>query len=137
MMNKLYVNPQSCSGCKLCVMNCSFRHFNVSAPFLSNIRIMGRETHAAFVPTLCRQCDGKFCIDSCPEEALSVVEATGAIHIDHVKCILCGSCVAACPVDGIYISMNPEGEEFLMVCDLCDGDPQCVKYCRLGALKYE
>lgn len=136
-MKKMKINPKKCSGCKLCEMNCSFQHFKVSAPHLANIRILGRETHAEFTPTLCRQCAGKFCIKACPEDALSVNEATGAICVDREKCTLCGACVSACPFNGIYISTNPEGQPYLMVCDLCGGDPQCAKYCRLGALIYE
>lgn len=136
MMKTMKVNQSNCSGCKLCMMECSFRHFKISAPHLSNVRIMGRETRAAFVPALCVQCPERSCIDACPEGALSIVESTGAIQVDHAVCILCGSCVIACAFDGIFIGLNPEGEEFLMVCDLCDGEPQCAKNCRLDALVY-
>jgi Fe-S-cluster-containing hydrogenase component 2 len=43
----------------------------------------------------------------------------------------------ACAFGGIFIGKNPAGEDILMVCNLCEGDPQCVKNCRLNALVYE
>jgi Fe-S-cluster-containing hydrogenase component 2 len=41
-------------------------------------------------------------------------------------------CQYACPFDAIR--MHPS-RHVAMICDLCGGDPQCVKYCVLGALK--
>lgn len=136
-MKKIRVNKKNCSGCKLCIMNCSFSHFNVTSPHLSNVKIIGSETHAEFVPTLCHQCEGRFCIKSCPSDALTINEVTGAIQIDREKCNFCGQCVGACPYHAIYISKNPAGEDYLMICDLCGGDPQCAKYCRLAAIVYK
>lgn len=137
MTKKIVVNQKNCSGCKLCEMNCSAWHFTVSAPHLSAIRIIGRESHADFTPTLCQQCSDRFCVNSCPQEALTVNEITGAIMIDHETCVLCGACVSACPLNAITITTNLEGDEYLLVCDLCGGDPQCVKYCRLDAIIFE
>jgi carbon-monoxide dehydrogenase iron sulfur subunit len=135
-MKKIKVDSKKCSGCRLCMMNCSFQHFNVSAPHLSNVRILGSESHAEFNPTVCRQCSGRFCVKSCPHDALSISDRTGAVQIDHDKCELCGACISACPFNCIYISINPQGEKMLFVCDLCGGDPQCVRNCRLGALQF-
>jgi Fe-S-cluster-containing hydrogenase component 2 len=39
------------------------------------------------------------------------------------------SCVPYCPYDGIF----PWGDMALH-CNLCDGDPQCVKFCTPGAI---
>ena len=52
-----------------------------------------------------------------------------AVH-DPEKCVLCQACVAACPIAGSLRVF--EGE--LLKCDLCGGDPQCVKYCPTDAL---
>lgn len=136
-MNRIRVNKNNCSGCKLCVMNCSFWHFDVTAPHLSRIRIIGTEATATFKPTLCHQCIRRYCIESCPTHALSINEITGAIDVNRQLCTLCGECVEACIYDAIYISKDPEGQPILMVCDLCGGDPQCVKYCRLDAIAFK
>ena len=39
------------------------------------------------------------------------------------------SCVRGC------IKMDAE-EEIPLLCDLCDGDPQCAKHCPEGAIQY-
>lgn len=58
-------------------------------------------------------------------------EKTGAVIVTD-KCIACGRCVETCPGKVPYI--NPEKKRAL-VCDLCSGDPECVKVCDWGALK--
>ena len=42
-------------------------------------------------------------------------------------------CMQACPFGGT--SFDPV-ESRILKCDLCGGDPECVKYCPSGALKY-
>jgi Fe-S-cluster-containing hydrogenase component 2 len=41
-------------------------------------------------------------------------------------------CVSACPVGAVVV--DPE-EGTASKCDLCGGEPQCVKYCPAGVLK--
>ena len=45
--------------------------------------------------------------------------------IDQDKCIQCMECVPGCPFDTVFVA--PTGE--LLKCDLCGGDPACVKAC--------
>jgi Fe-S-cluster-containing hydrogenase component 2 len=52
--------------------------------------------------------------------------------VDEKLCTACGLCQYACPFDAIH--MHPS-RHIAMICDLCGGDPQCAKYCALGALK--
>jgi Fe-S-cluster-containing hydrogenase component 2 len=42
-------------------------------------------------------------------------------------------CITACPFG--VISLHPE-KHVAIKCDLCGGDPECVKHCPTGALKY-
>ncbi|MBS7628834.1 4Fe-4S binding protein, partial [Candidatus Bathyarchaeota archaeon] len=51
---------------------------------------------------------------------------TGSITIDEEKCTGCGVCIEWCPIGAI--SLNPETSK-AQKCDLCDGSPECVKYC--------
>jgi len=81
------------------------------------------------VPHLCAQCDDAPCVPSCPVKALNVDNATGAIIVDREKCVGCGICMRACP--GKIPAMHPT-EKYAMICDLCNGDPQCTKPCQKG-----
>jgi len=81
-------------------------------------------------PHFCVQCEDYPCVKSCPVEALSVSKRTAAVLVDAKKCIACGKCVDACP--GRIPHMHPQ-RKHIVICDLCDGDPQCVKVCREGS----
>ena len=45
-----------------------------------------------------------------------------SVHVNPDRCSGCGNCVAACPVDAIYL--DPSGEPF--VCIHCG---RCVEFC--------
>ena len=79
------------------------------------------------VPHLCSQCDNYPCVESCPEEALSVDKDTTAVLVDREKCTSCGACIVACP--GTVPFLHP-GDNKATICDLCGGDPECVKVCQ-------
>ncbi len=136
-MKKIIVNPKLCSGCNTCVLNCSFMHHKAFSHKLSNIRIIGKEERADFKPTLCIQCEERNCVKVCPVEAISINEETGAVIVNKDKCILCEMCIDACEHNAIRKTNDTNNDEYIAICDLCNGDPHCVKYCRLGALKYE
>lgn len=80
------------------------------------------------IPHLCAQCDDYPCVAACPvEDVLIVSEETGAVLVDREKCISCGKCIDACP--GKIPFLHP-GDKKAVICDLCDGDPKCVKACQ-------
>jgi Fe-S-cluster-containing hydrogenase component 2 len=79
------------------------------------------------VPHFCAQCKDYPCIVSCPVDALSVDEETTAVLVDEEMCTSCGRCIDACP--GKVPFLHPESEK-AVICDLCEGDPECVKVCR-------
>jgi Fe-S-cluster-containing dehydrogenase component len=72
-------------------------------------------------------------VKACPVEAFHRDEKTGAVLIDDDVCIGCRLCIDECPFGGI--SIDPDKERVIK-CDLCGGDPQCVKYCPTSALQY-
>lgn len=80
-------------------------------------------------PHLCAQCEDYPCVKSCPFNALSTSEKTGAVLVNAKLCTACGKCINACP--GRIPHMHPS-EKHIVICDLCDGKPQCVKVCQEG-----
>jgi Fe-S-cluster-containing hydrogenase component 2 len=75
----------------------------------------------------------------CPVEgAMSVDPQTGARLINESKCPEdCKKCRDAC---GLYfdpprILFHPD-KKACVKCDLCQGKPECVKWCPNGALRY-
>jgi Fe-S-cluster-containing hydrogenase component 2 len=79
------------------------------------------------VPHLCAQCDDYPCVDSCPTNALSVDYNTTAVIVDRESCNSCGLCYRACP--GTVPYLHPKDNK-INICDLCEGDPECVKVCK-------
>lgn len=76
-----------------------------------------------------------WCLLACPTDAFHVDEAAGAKVIEEEKCSGCMLCMTACPATPKRIRYNA-GKKVCLKCDLCGGDPQCVKFCPTGALTY-
>lgn len=130
-MKALYVDPDLCTGCRLCELACSFAYNKTFSPQRSAIRLIAIEPGGVRVPIFCTQC--RLCIASCPVNALKIGKA-GAVIVDKEKCNGSALCVVACPYGAVFI--DPKINKALK-CNLCGGDPLCVKYCPPGALKYE
>lgn len=127
-MKPITVNAEKCVGCRICEQWCSIQHFGVVNPQKARIRVT--RSHADYMdyPMVCRQCPDAPCINACPEkiQALSKDEASGVILVNEEKCIACGKCMKACPHRAI--KKHPT-EKHVLICDLCGGEPQCVKHC--------
>jgi Fe-S-cluster-containing hydrogenase component 2 len=65
--------------------------------------------------------------------AISRNEEIGVVVINEDLCIGCKSCVIACPLGGILYHYI---KGCAMKCDLCGGDPECVKFCLYGTLEF-
>ncbi|MEM2341624.1 MAG: 4Fe-4S dicluster domain-containing protein [Candidatus Bathyarchaeia archaeon] len=124
----IYRNYQNCSGCRRCEIACSLSHEGKIWPEASRIRVF-MLVPGIEVPHLCAQCHDYPCVDTCPVKALSVNKETGAVIVDREKCIACGRCIDACPGKVPYI--HPR-DNYAVICDLCNGDPKCVKACNEG-----
>lgn len=131
----LFYNPESCTGCHLCELVCSFTHFRKSLTSLSRVIIYKDKTTATFIPTVCVSCPGMPCAQVCPENAIVRDSKTGMPKVLEDKCLgkECGKCVPACPY--YAIRFEPKAYPYPITCDLCDGDPQCVKVCWSNALE--
>ena len=129
------VDAGKCGGCRTCELICSWVHnAGVIRPAVSRIHVSKDEIRGIYAPLVCRQCASPRCEEVCPEHAVRRDDKTGAVLIDEETCTGCKLCFEACPLGAVRI--DPE-KNIMIKCDLCGGDPQCVKWCANGALIYE
>jgi Fe-S-cluster-containing hydrogenase component 2 len=133
MVKVIEINPEVCTGCRYCENICSFKHTYECAPTRARINVIKFEKRGLFVPMLCEQCEEPPCMDVCPTGALHIDPSTKILRIKDAICIGCKVCMIACPFGVIKIDRITKKA---IKCDLCEGDPLCVKYCVTGALKY-
>jgi Fe-S-cluster-containing hydrogenase component 2 len=69
----------------------------------------------------------------CPREAIYRDNRLDRVLIDYDRCISCRMCMAACPFGALGFESE---RQTVFKCDLCGGDPLCVRYCFPGALNY-
>jgi carbon-monoxide dehydrogenase iron sulfur subunit len=131
MEKLLLVDMDKCTGCKQCILACSLIKEDLFDPARGRIKILKKEDIALGIQLLCEQCEAHPCIEACSDGALSRDQKTGIITVNEETCTQCGSCVDACPYHGIRL--HPE-TSIPMICNLCGGDPYCVKHCVPGAL---
>jgi len=133
-MNKmLIVDYSKCTGCRLCEIVCSIKKNGAVNPTRARITVIKWEPICVETPMLCQQCESAPCIAVCPAKALARDEDLNRVTIDYDLCIGCKFCVAACPFGAMGI--DPVARKVIK-CDLCDGDPTCVKFCETKALQY-
>ena len=132
---ELVVNYDKCKGCRLCETACAIHHGGRSDPKKSSVRIIKIEGEAEVIsiPAKCMRCEQPPCETICPAGAISTHPTTGARLIDAEKCIGCNACVFICPFGAIVVDHSTR---IAFVCDLCDGDPLCAKFCPWDALEY-
>jgi len=131
MLKKLTVIPEQCCGCRICELVCAITHFQVNNPKKSAIRVVSTYPHPMIrMPIVCSQCKVPVCAQVCPVDALQWSD--GIVQLDQAQCISCYKCVESCPFGAIYAH---EECEYPIKCDMCNGDPECVKKCPTGALR--
>jgi len=144
MNDKMIVfDPLYCSGCMRCMTACSTYHTGSTSLSKSRIQILRHEGHALsrideeddliFDMVSCRQCDDPFCRDLCPTLAIERDRNTGALVINRDRCVGCRTCLAVCPFGAVAYDA---ARKQIMKCDLCSGDPQCVRFCPTEALRF-
>ncbi len=127
-------NIANCTGCRECQIACSQIKEDKIQPGIARVQIHQYAPGIEF-PVICYQCGSEAkCVENCPTQALSVDSSKGLnnIVVDTTKCLRtakggdCTSCQAKCP--GSVVVFHPTSKAPLF-CDLCNGDPACVKNC--------
>jgi Fe-S-cluster-containing hydrogenase component 2 len=111
-------------------MACSLSKFGECNPKKAAISVVRDEFLRYEMPIVCTQCEDPVCLKFCHQNAYSIDE-DGVVIRDDDKCIGCRMCAVLCPYNAIT---TLDGE--IIKCDLCDGDPKCVKYCSTEAVQY-
>lgn len=122
--------PQNCTGCQICEIVCTQYHENGYGQRRARLRIEAKSTNeepASYKPVVCTLC-GR-CMEACQTEALRIAPE-GYLVLEEEICTGCGDCIQACPLNLIF--MDQKGKP--VFCDLCQGDPHCVKWCKRGAI---
>lgn len=128
------ISSQNCMGCRLCQVACSQIKEQKIQPAIARVTVPQYYPGVEF-PVLCYQCgDEAKCIEACPVQALTLdtSKKLNTIKVDTTKCLRtakngdCTLCADKCP--GTAVTFHPTSKAPL-ICDLCDGDPACVKVC--------
>ena len=146
------VDYTKCTGCRTCEAVCAaYNHpqfkdggfrSDVGNPLLANIRVHSFNPDVS-APVTCARCSDIPCVKACPvdpdpttgRKAIFQEPKLGVITNDPKRCIGCGGCVAACADVSVGIlAQNPENNNPIRMCTLCDGNPQCVEQCPYEAM---
>lgn len=127
----LLVFRKNCTGCNSCAYACSIYHEGYVRPAVARIYVR-RVKGIVDIPNICWHCADSPCVEACPvtpEKAIYKDKESNVIKYKDEKLCLgskCNKCVEACPPH--YLRVHPETDK-PMFCDLCGGDPECVKAC--------
>jgi Fe-S-cluster-containing hydrogenase component 2 len=127
------IEPEICTGCRICEAWCSSLHEGIISPTKSRIHVIKWEDAGLDIPMTCQQCDTPVCAKVCPVGAITKSSETGLVSVREDICIGCRMCVAACPFGGC--SMDPDTNKMIK-CDFCGGEPQCAEKCPRGAIQF-
>ena len=100
--------------------------FGECNPKKAAINIVRDEFNRYEFPIVCFQCDDPVCLKFCHQNAYEIKD--GVIIRDEDRCIGCRLCAVICPYNAVTTI-----DDEIIKCDLCGGDPMCVKYCSTEA----
>lgn len=132
-MKILSIDRTKCSGCGLCQSVCSLVKKSRVQPSQARIRVRrtgGRDTEYV---TFCQHCAEPVCVTACLKGIIDKDLRTGLVSRDTKGCFACAACSVMCPMDAI---VHDTDQDIYVTCDTCGGDPECVKICPAGALRF-
>ena len=134
MQKVLLHDSDKCTGCTFCMIICAFSHFNFCDYEYSSIKIVDDpEQKGKFIASYCSHCEYPICEAACPKNAVKKDPQTGIVKINSMMCVGCKTCNVLCPIGVPWVHLN---RRVSVKCDLCNGEPNCVRFCTSGALKF-
>ena len=136
--DRIFFNPAVCRQCRSCELVCSLTHEQACSPRLARLHLIMNVLMENPEMDICRQCGNPKCFEACPVNgAMSIHPKTKAVIIDSATCTACGKCVELCPFNSKrnILFLHPD-KNAAVKCDLCMGNPQCVRICPNNALTY-
>jgi len=128
---RLKAIPANCTGCQICVISCQAKHLENYGNSRARLKIKidyGNGEPQNSKPVVCTLCEK--CVSVCPTTALTINDH-GYLTLNPELCTRCGDCVKACSFNVIW----QDADGVPVFCDLCQGDPQCVRNCPSNALE--
>ncbi|MBR2835741.1 MAG: 4Fe-4S dicluster domain-containing protein [Coriobacteriales bacterium] len=121
-MSKKYaivVDKKRCIGCSSCAVACKLENNIPDQIWYKKVRTIGGmqpltpagvygDCTMTFEPWSCNHCDNAPCVEVCPTGATFKDEETGIVMQDIETCIGCGSCLTACPYEGVRTLLEDE-----------------------------
>jgi Fe-S-cluster-containing hydrogenase component 2 len=133
MKGFILVDYEKCHGCSSCTLACSFAKTGEFNPSRADISVAYfPEAGNLTIPMLCQNCLEPACMEVCPVQAIHRDEKKDVVVIDDNLCIGCKMCMMSCPIGGVGVDHKTSK---MVKCNLCDGDPECVKNCNFDALQ--
>ena len=80
-MPTLVIDPENCTGCKICELVCSMKFEGVYNPKRSIIKVLRNENLNVYIPVLKMGCLGENCsecVQGCPTNALEFMKTEEA-----------------------------------------------------------
>ena len=136
---QIYVdhNLPGCSGCRICEKMCALHHERKYNLAYSRIKVYQFYPGPIDIQVVCQYCEDRPCVAACPTDALIYDANTFQMIVDDNACTSCELCNQACIDNGRggCITFDPKSG-IPQICDLCGGEPQCVKYCPSNTLHF-
>ncbi|NIS61454.1 MAG: 4Fe-4S dicluster domain-containing protein [Proteobacteria bacterium] len=129
-MNKIQLEREKCTGCRLCEMVCSLSGEGKMDLTISRIQI-NPSSENQYQPRVCLQCQRCPPSEVCPTGAFQRDEGTGVVRVAQETCDGCGLCVSECSFSSVF-----EENGRILVCNLCQGKPKCVEVCHKQAIMF-
>lgn len=127
-MGRIIANANLCIGCRYCEIICSLFHEKIVNPRKARIRVESDILKGIDIPKVCHQCGKPRCLEACQYNAIKIDEILKIPVVLEDKCVGCRACVEACPFGEMFFD---EERKIALKCDLCQGNPKCIKFCRV------
>ena len=133
-MKLLTYDQTKCNFCGACQIVCSLSKKDRIDPAQARIRIQTAGDTVPLRAVVCQHCEEPVCVTACMRGIIEKDKETGLVKRRFEDCFRCAACHVMCPIGAAVLD---EDLKAFVTCDLCCGDPLCVKICPTGALRYE